>query len=374
METGRVLSVNEDLAGTTLAADAAGSATEILVNDTEGFDEDGGRLRVLSVNGNATFGYVPDDDAVSLRLDAALGFAVTAGEEVRLEPLSIERYALVGLEDAPDAPILARVPHGLIQRLPAGIRDESDREAVSLEEAGPGAWVVTDVIGRGSASPGYFETDWANEYGVQLLGGQLGDDVPFGLFGAAVVTPDIVISYEGPSAAIAIPKSGSGTLRKIGQGGDTADPLALTLTFPTKITCNGHLSVSNLSDTVAWNARLFLLAVDTDTGTFYQGRPGTDFCGAGDGTNGRERQVVNDRQVFFDASPDAPRHLNWWWALQQDSADTTHSAIVTHAKMTLRISYAPDVPTTDQPNRSPAWTDEPDLIAAYKRAEGDTAS
>lgn len=374
-ETGRVLSVEEQLPGSTLSATALAGDEALSVASTEDFAEGGGTLQVRSGSTVQIIDYGPPDDvALTLPLLTPLESAAEESDEVSL-PGAIERYAAVALEDAPDEAILARIPHSLIQKLPAGVRDLDDLDAVRIREEKPGLWVVEDVLAREFARVGIAETDWRNGKGLYLVGGdpQGGE----GLFGVGVISAEMVAENAGP-VATTFPLGSSDTWRRIGRIGVNSGAIQVVTDFPAKVTLSAVASIINTSGD-DWNARLYIAAINPDTDEEYRGRQGTNYCPGGDGAASpqRHRQITNERQIFFDASMDSPTTMNFWWGFSRD-AGASGSVSVRNLKMTLRVSYAPDVPIdADTPaaievdeDREPRWTSHDLMKESYLRIEG----
>lgn len=379
IETGRVLSVEEELLGSSVAADTAAGATELPVDSTEDFEEHGGTLQIVSGHNVQTIAYgVPDDEGSLLPLLSPLTAAVEEADEVSI-PGAVKRYAAVALEDAPDEAIFALIPHSLIQRLPAGVRDLDDLDAVTIRETTPGDWVVDDVLGRELARVGIAQTDWRNGKGLYLAGGD--PTAGEGFFGVGVISAEMVAENAGPES-VNLPLGSSNTYRRIGRTGAGSGAVTVVTDFPAKVTLSGIASVLNTSG-VDWNVRFYLVAVNADTDDEYVGRQGTQYCPGGNSS--AHRQVTNERQFFFDASPDLPTRINFWWGFTRDagtSALAQGSCQLRNLKMTLRVSYAPDVPIKKDggaddtpgalekaPEREPAWTSHAEMKESYLRLE-----
>ncbi len=376
-EVARLISVEETLPSSTVLIAAFAGEEVLALEDVAAFAEEGGTLQVNGTAGLQTYAYgPPDDEANTLPLLTPLTDDVEEGDEVRV-PHALTRWASVVLDDAPDVPVLARVPHSLVGRLPSGVYADSDLDALTIAESAPGSWVVVDVLGREFARPGYADTDWTNSKGIKLIVGDGETDTAELLFG----THEMVAENRGPEDTTFPPASG-GTWRRIGREGVGTGSVAVTTDFPAKVTLSGVASVINSSGT-DWNVRFFLAAINADTGDEYLGRQGTTICQGGDGTAPQKhRQVTNERQFFFDATPESPTRINFWWGFQQDTG-ASRSASVRNMKMTLRVSYAPDVPTDDDPvtgtpgtetgtadpDRAPKWTSFADTAESYVRVE-----
>lgn len=140
---GLILEVSILPSGSKLTADHPISSTVLNVGDATAFDETGGGVTILGI----PYTYISADlEADTITLSSGLTTAVPEATSVMLNPPGEEKWAMVDQELGEDM-IMARVPHWLADKIPDGIREESDREAVtlSLEYAG---WTVTDVVGQ----------------------------------------------------------------------------------------------------------------------------------------------------------------------------------------------------------------------------------
>lgn len=368
-DVGRLLGVEEQLLTTTATADTIVGATEIPVADTAPFAEDGGTLTVHSTLGTQTYVYTaPDDEGLVLPITTPVTVAIREGDDVSV-PAAVERYATVRLDDAPDVAVLARIPHALVGRLPAGAYAEDDQDAVVITERTPGNWEVTDVLGREFARAGLADTDWRNDRGVRLISANLETDVAEMLFSSW----DFTAENAGP-VNTSLPASVSDSYRRVGRTGPASGAIAVTTDFPVKATVNAQASVLNGNDTDGFNVRFYIAVIDPDTDDLTLGRQGTQWCNQGDQTNGRHRQVTRSRHLWWDATPEAPQTRNFWWAFTQDSG-TSKNVQLRNLQMVFRLAYSPDFPvpgdTSDE--RSPTWTSHADTIESYLRDESNAA-
>jgi hypothetical protein len=374
-ELGRVLSVDEHVEGSVAAATASIGGATITVEDPTPFPEEGGTLThtdATEVDHDYTF-TAADLETGVLTLSGTLAAAVALDDPVRLDPLAVTREAVVALEDADDAPILARVPHSLVSWFSPGVRSLEDQEAALVAERRPGDWVVTDVLGRAYASMGLDVTDIRNDDGVPLLGGDPRKGVPYAVFGLG--TESVILRAEnmGPvdaSGSGALPVGGSGNLRKIGVGGIDTGGIDLTISAPVKLDITANVSVIN-QEATACNVRLYVLITEAVGSGSFPGRQATNHLLADNGT-ARHCQVVKSRVVSIDAAPDNERVFKVWWALAQDSAGGI-DAFVRNLEMTIRMSYAPGLATATEPDREPQWGTSvgSDVTGQYQVAEGD---
>jgi hypothetical protein len=361
-ETGRVISVDESVRGSSLAEDVLVNDVQIVVESVDDFEEDGG---VLTVNG-VRYAYTTPDDATLTIPVATQTLAAVEGDPVLIYPQPVARYAQVVLEDAPDVPIAALVPHALVGRIASGLEAYGDFDAVEVVETSAGSWEVRDLLGRRYARSGMNETDWRNSKGLTILLGDPESDVAEYWFTGA----EMVAEFVGP-ASVPLPNPGS-TIRRVGRGGQGSNPVSITVDFPAKVTLAGVASVENGTATDC-NVRLYLLAVDTADDSNMAGRQATQFVNGDDLTNNRHRQISNQRQLTMNGTPDDPLTYTFWWGFQQDSATASRAMTLRNLKMTLRVTYAPDLPTTESPERAPQWTTFADTTEAYTNVEGNDA-
>lgn len=155
MSAGKVIHVEEVLAGSELAVDVTGTgATTITVDDPTDFQPEGGELQI----GGVEKGYASIDETTGvITLDAAIGTVYLAGEPVYTLPLSTERFAHAILEGDEET-LQARIPHGLFDRLPVGARDGNidELELVELSRDSLGELYVEDVLNREPVVDGTF--------------------------------------------------------------------------------------------------------------------------------------------------------------------------------------------------------------------------
>lgn len=140
---GLIQSVHIVTAGSYLAADAALSATSLVVESILDFSTGGGQLALNGV----TYVYTAADyDTETLTLSTGLTGPALTADRVDVFPLAVEKIASVSTAGPGDA-VSARIPHALVDRIPEGIRAPGEEESVqySLEN---GEFIITDVIGR----------------------------------------------------------------------------------------------------------------------------------------------------------------------------------------------------------------------------------
>jgi hypothetical protein len=152
-----IVQVTDEVAGSELVGDVAIGATSLVVSDTVDYSPDGGTISFT--DGTETnLEYLTADDTTGLvTLATALLAAHLDGDQLQIEPLSVERVAHVAAEDQDEA-LEALVPHSLYDRLATGIRDEDNGES-ELVDVGPneqGDLIVLDVVDREPVIDGSF--------------------------------------------------------------------------------------------------------------------------------------------------------------------------------------------------------------------------
>lgn len=146
MISGLIRDVSIEVAGSSLAADAAISATVLYLDDASDFNESGG---IVSINA-VIYNYSSADlDADTITLASPLAVAAELGFPIHVSPAAMEKRASV-LFNGTDDTISVRVPHNLYDRIPEGIRVVGTEESVALEDLGSagGEWVISDIIGK----------------------------------------------------------------------------------------------------------------------------------------------------------------------------------------------------------------------------------
>lgn len=151
-EHGRVLSVKDELRGSTLAQDELTGATTIHLDDVADFDDQGGTLTLDGVT--YTWDAV-DDDLQTVRLTSGLTGDVVQDTFAAVTPAVSDRWALVRVDDAFDTSegTYAFVPFGSYASLPVGQRDQEGEEWVTLVKD-DNRWVVQDVRADASGFTG----------------------------------------------------------------------------------------------------------------------------------------------------------------------------------------------------------------------------
>ncbi|MFK0058003.1 hypothetical protein ACIQTN_02040 [Streptomyces werraensis] len=141
-EEGYVHSVEVVTAGSYLDGAHTAGTTTLKVMDAADFNEEGGSFIMDGV----TLDYVSADlEADTITLASPLSVDVEESTALDISPLTYEKQALVVVDDYDEA-ITAVIPHTLYDRLAEGMREEGERESVSIELRG-NIWYVEDVFG-----------------------------------------------------------------------------------------------------------------------------------------------------------------------------------------------------------------------------------
>lgn len=151
-EEGYVHSVEVVTAGSYLDGTHTAGTTTLKVMDAADFNEEGGSFIMDGV----VRSYVSADlEADTLTLAAALPSDVEESTALSITPLTYEKQALVVVDDYDEA-ITAVIPHTLYDKLAEGMREDGQREPVSIELRG-NVWYVEDVYGLqpSISSPNY---------------------------------------------------------------------------------------------------------------------------------------------------------------------------------------------------------------------------
>jgi hypothetical protein len=144
-EYGAIVDVSTVNNGDQLVAAAASGASTLALSDVTMFDELGGRLMLNGV----IYDYIAvDTDLNTLTLFGTLSAAAAEDDRVEIYPPAPVRTAMVdfGIEESEAVP--AVIPSGLSVSLADGLRDESTRENVLVEERGNGELYVKDVMAQ----------------------------------------------------------------------------------------------------------------------------------------------------------------------------------------------------------------------------------
>ena len=151
-EHGHVTNVEETDLGAALEADTPSGALELVVDNARDFDVRGG---VVLLDGTQRRRYTGvDNQTRTLALARATGIDLAAGDTIAVwdrnrGAVAVQKTARVSLGDGMSDDIVAHVPHGMVDRLPAGPRTPGDEESVLLEKDGPTRWRIVDVLGVG---------------------------------------------------------------------------------------------------------------------------------------------------------------------------------------------------------------------------------
>lgn len=139
--SGLVHNVTAIPVGTQLAAPAAIGATVLTVDDAAYLSPTGGQVTI----GTSVVAYVAsDDDADTITLASALTAALAESDFLFVYPPRVEVTAMV-LVGGSSVPIPATVPWDKQDALLPGVREEEDREKVTLRRDGEFSWAVADL-------------------------------------------------------------------------------------------------------------------------------------------------------------------------------------------------------------------------------------
>lgn len=190
---GLIIQLASRRAGAMITADAAAAATTIFIDRTTDFSDLGGSVLIE----NVLYSYSSVDRSAtnpSITLTAGLTTSAVRGEYVDIEPISVQRWALIDSMSSPsDDAVWALVPHDLAGWLgPDGLRVGDGREQVSYEEKS-GGFIVTDVmfkqnelgndtVGAGSLSGNAVDADALAPDAV------VGDNIKEGALDGLVIT------------------------------------------------------------------------------------------------------------------------------------------------------------------------------------------
>lgn len=152
MLQGRVASVMTKTMGSTLDEDHLLGETTLLVADAGDFTEEGGELLIEESTYSYTvlsFGESPEEEGEVSQLGITPGLVedVEAGTTVAILPASNEKVALVLVSEEVDDAIQARIPHGMKDRFPDGVREIEQQESVSVAQDDDGYYII-DVMGE----------------------------------------------------------------------------------------------------------------------------------------------------------------------------------------------------------------------------------
>lgn len=176
---GKIVLVDSDFSGTTMAAAAASGATSISIDDVVEFEEDGG---YISLNGTKyQYASVTGDDEAGWVMKFATGVALLIAadddDQVYLWPITREKIAYVDLLNNDDLQI-CDIEQGLQTELEEGIRDAEDQENV-IAEIIEGSWTIVDILTKNPYSELHF--DGSDAFSAVALGTQVFilDHVPY---------------------------------------------------------------------------------------------------------------------------------------------------------------------------------------------------
>lgn len=143
IEDGYIHDVRLVTLGSFLDGEHLTGATTLKVMDAADFNEEGGSF----ILDDQTLDYVSADiETDTLELVSPLAADYEDSVPLYINPLTREKQAVVVL-DGYDEALTAVVPHSLYDRLPDGIREEFNRESVTIELENS-TWKVKDVYGK----------------------------------------------------------------------------------------------------------------------------------------------------------------------------------------------------------------------------------
>lgn len=130
---GRVISVVDELAGSTLTDDVLAGATALAVEDATYFDENGGTLQITDEFASEVIAYTDVDYDSDIVTVAGLVNSYEAEADVLIYPLVPMRFAEVAPTGAGENTIRAVVPSEVALVLPLGTREDDEQERVTIE-------------------------------------------------------------------------------------------------------------------------------------------------------------------------------------------------------------------------------------------------
>lgn len=143
MREGRIAQVNIRSAGGFLVADYIAGTTSILIDNADSYPELGGRVIIDT----ALYDYTSvDKTSGEMVLAAGLVADAEHGTQAVLFPIAEEKIATVKTF-APEEALSCRVPHALYDKIPDGIREVNDQEAVYVTNDKRG-WYIADLIAK----------------------------------------------------------------------------------------------------------------------------------------------------------------------------------------------------------------------------------
>lgn len=205
--SGRVLSVRDELAGSTLVDAVGAGDTQLEVEDATYFEEEGGTLEISDDTAAETALYTEVDlDEDTITLATGLANSYTSDAKVVLYPYVSMRFAEVAVIGGEDNTVRAVVPAEIALVLPLGTREDTEQERVQiLHDAETLSWIVAHVWTASTV-----EDSLVQQSGVRVIRYELDDpcEVPYcsavqtglsaallsvrGTFGGAATSPIIV--------------------------------------------------------------------------------------------------------------------------------------------------------------------------------------
>lgn len=195
---GRIVNVEERNLGSTLAAALVGGETSLTVVDAADFNESG----TLLIDAETLAYDALDEDTGVITLTTPVVSAHDEDADVLLYPLSVERiaYLIEGDDPEDEEGMLARVPHALYDKIPAGARDLDVGEGETVQaEFADDELVIVELTGQAPLVDGsYIDPDT-----LPATGGGSDGDPPSGS-PTAVIEPAfgaLAVSWSAVSNA-----------------------------------------------------------------------------------------------------------------------------------------------------------------------------